>query len=39
MNTYANQMFANSSHQNNMVYGTLNEAIKTNQISGGANDP
>ncbi len=39
MNNYGNSMFANPVSQNNMSYASLNEGIKSNQISGGANDP
>lgn len=39
MNNYGNSMFANPLPQNNMSYASLNEGIKSNQISGGANDP
>ncbi len=38
MNNYGNSMFANPLPQNNMSYASLNEGIKSNQISGGAND-
>ena len=39
MNNYGNQMLANPHPQNNMSYANLNEGLKTNQISGGGNDP
>jgi hypothetical protein len=39
MNNYGSSMFANPLQQNNMGYASLNEGVKTNQISGGANDP
>ena len=39
MNNYGNPMFANPLPQNSMSYASLNEGIKSNQISGGVNDP
>lgn len=39
MNNYGSSMFANPLQQNNMGYASLNEGVKTNQISSGPNDP
>lgn len=39
MSNYGNSIFPNPQQQNNMSYANFNEGIKTNQLSGVANDP